>query len=65
MIFILGILTGLLLAIIVFLATKKYETPINRTIKQTENKFKERGEVFIEDEEKLDLEAFLNGLPKE
>lgn len=63
--FILGIITGLILAIIVFLSIKRYEIPINRTIKQAENKFKEKGEIYIESDEKQDLEAYINNLPKE
>jgi len=56
----LGIIIGLLIAIIVFLSVKRYQVPIERTIKQTQNKFKEKGEVFIESEEEEDLKAFLN-----
>lgn len=65
MIYILGILTGLVLAIIVFLATKRYETTINRTIKQVENKVKEKGAIFIEEDSQKELENFLENLPKE
>jgi uncharacterized membrane protein YciS (DUF1049 family) len=61
----LGIIIGLLLAIIVFLAVKRYQVPIERTIKQAQNFTKERGEVYIEDEGVQDLEAYLETLPKE
>lgn len=62
---IIGIVIGLLLAIIVFLATKKYQVPIERTIKQAENFTKERGEVFIPKEEDEEFQHFINNLPKE
>jgi ABC-type lipoprotein release transport system permease subunit len=60
-----GVIIGLLLAVIALLVVKRYQVPLERTLKQTENKFRERGEVFIESEEKQDLEAFLNNLPTE
>jgi uncharacterized membrane protein YciS (DUF1049 family) len=60
-----GIIIGLLLAIIVFLATKRYETTIQRTIKQVENKFKEQGAVFIPKDEDEDFQTFINQLPSE
>lgn len=63
--FILGLIVGLLLAIIVFLATKRYQVPIERNLKQVENKVKEKGEVYIEDDGVKDLETFLDSLPKE
>ena len=62
---ILGIIIGLLLAIIVFLATKKYQAPVERILKQAENFTKEKGEVFLPNEEKDDLDAWLGNLPKE
>lgn len=65
MLYILGILTGLLLAIIVFLATKRYETTITRTIKQVENRVREKGEVFIPKDEDEDFQTFINQLPSE
>lgn len=65
MIFLLGVIIGLLLAIIIFISVKRFQTPIERTLKQIENKTKERGEVFIEEDEKVELEHFLDNLPKE
>lgn len=65
MTYFIGILIGLVLAIIVFLATKRYETTINRTIKQLESSIQQKGEVFIEDENVEDLKAWVNNLPKE
>ena len=62
---ILGILIGLLLAVIVMLSVRRYQVPIERTAKQVENKFKQHGEVYIEDEGVQDLEAYLESLPKE
>ncbi len=61
----LGIIIGLLLAIIVFLATKRYQNPIERTMAQLQNKTKEHGEVYIEDDLKRDLDELLDNLPKE
>ncbi len=60
--YILGIITGLLLAIIVFLGTKRYQNPIERTIKQLENKTKQTGEIFIETDEQRETENFINNL---
>lgn len=60
-----GVIIGLLLAIIVFLSVKKYQVPIERTIKQLENKTKEKGEIFVESEQDEELKAFLDGLPSE
>ena len=61
----LGIIIGLLLAVIAMLSVKRYETPIQRTIKQLENATKEHGEVYVEDEGIEDLKAWANNLPKE
>ena len=61
----LGVVIGLLLAIIVFLATKRYEIPIKRTFKQAENLVKEKGEIFIEDENVENLKEWLNNLPND
>lgn len=60
-----GIIIGLLLAVIVFLATKRYETTITRTIKQTENLIKENGEIFTPDDDVEDLKDWINKLPSE
>jgi len=62
---ILGIIIGLLLAIIVFLAIKRYEVPIERTLKQAENSIRQKGEIYILDEDREDLEAYVNQLPTE
>ena len=61
----LGIIIGLLLAIIVFLATKKYQVPIERGISQLQNKTKQRGEIYTENEELEDLKHYINNLPPE
>ena len=61
----LGFIIGLLLAIIVFLAVRKYQTPIERIAKQVENFTKERGEVYIPDEAVEDLKTWVEILPKE
>lgn len=61
----LGIIIGLLLAIIAFLSVRRYQTPIERTFKNINNQLKEKGEVFVTDEKTEDLEAWFNNLPKE
>lgn len=65
MLYVLGIITGLLIAVIIFLSTKRYQIPIERTLKQLENKTKEKGEVYIDSEEKIELESYLDSIPKE
>jgi len=62
---ILGIIIGLLLAIIAMLSVRRYQTKIERTIKRVENFTKEKGEVFVDEDSKLELESFLDSLPKE
>ena len=47
------------------LSVRRNQTIIERTIKQVENKIKERGEVFVEDDGVEDLKAYLNSLPTE
>ena len=61
---ILGIVLGILIAIIVFLATKRYQAPVETILKQLENDFKPKGEIFIESEEDKELNDFLDSLPK-
>lgn len=63
--FILGIIIGLLLAVIAMLSVRRYQAPIGRIGKRLANLTKEKGEVFIETEEDRELENFLDGLPKE
>lgn len=63
--YLLGVLTGLLLAVIMILAVKRLQKPIERTLSQLENSVKERGEVFYESDEKVELDTFLDSLPKE
>lgn len=65
MIFILGLIVGLLLAIVILLVTKRYEAPIERKTKQLLNNFKEKGEIFEETDEEQEFNNFLNNLPKE
>ncbi len=60
-----GIIVGLLLAIIVFLATKRYQVPIERTVKQLENKITEKGAVFMDTPESIEIENFIEELPVE
>ncbi|HMG16558.1 MAG TPA: hypothetical protein VK590_13970 [Saprospiraceae bacterium] len=62
---ILGIIIGILVSIVVLLATKRYQVPIERTTQRLLNITREQGEVFIDTDEKQDLETFLDGLPKE
>lgn len=65
MIYILGLMTGLLLAIVVQLATTRYQKPIERTFKQLQNNFKEKGEIFEESDDIKDFADFIDSLPKE
>lgn len=65
MMIIFGILIGLLLAVIVFLAVRRYQVPIERTIAQLENKTKQKGAIFVETDEDRDLEDLLDNLPIE
>lgn len=65
MFFILGILVGLLLSIIVMISAKRYQTPIERTLKRVENFTKEKGEVFVETDEEREVQQFLDNLPIE
>lgn len=65
MIFILGVIIGILLSIVVMLSVRRFEQPIYRTKENVLNLFKENGEVYIEEDEKVELEHFLDNLPKE
>lgn len=65
MLYILGIITGLVIAVIVFLAAKRYQVPLDRSLKQMENVVKEKGEIYIETDEKQEFENFISNLPKE
>ena len=64
MIFLLGIIIGLLIAVVCMLAIKRFQIPIERTIKQVGNQFKEKGEVFLPNEEREELENWVDNLPK-
>lgn len=59
--FALGVITGILLCIFTVLALKKYETPIERTIKQTQSKLKPKGTII--EPESAELEDWINTLP--
>lgn len=65
MMLVLGIIVGLLVAIIVFLATKRYQLPIERTLKQLENRVKEKGAIFMDTPESIEIENFIEELPVE
>lgn len=60
-----GIIIGLLVALIVFLAVRRYQVPVERTIAQLENKTKQKGEIFVETDDDRELENLLNNLPTE
>ena len=62
---ILGIIIGLLLAVIVMLSVRRYQTPIERIAKRAENLTKEKGVVFTPDDDVEDLKAWMNRLPTE
>lgn len=61
----LGVIIGLLLAIVVMLSVKRYQTPIDRFTKQVENYTKEKGEIFNPDEDVENMERFIAQLPDE
>ena len=65
MFFILGILVGLLLAVIAMLSVRRYENALARTAKRLENMTKEKGEVFVESEGEAELKEFIDNLPTE
>lgn len=46
MIFILGIITGLILAVLAILTVKKTETTVQRTLKQVQSKILPKGEIL-------------------
>jgi ABC-type lipoprotein release transport system permease subunit len=62
---VLGVIVGLLLAVIAMLSVRRYQTPIERLTKRAENLTKEKGEVFVEDEAVEDLKAWAESLPAE
>lgn len=61
----LGIIIGLLIAVIVMLSTRRYQTTIERTVEQIGNLTKEKGEIFVETDELKEVENFINSLPTE
>lgn len=61
----LGIIIGLLIAVICMLSVRRFQPTIERTVKQAENFTKERGEVFTPDDDLEDLKVYLDSLPKE
>ncbi len=61
----LGVITGLVIAVIIFLSTKRYEIPIERTLKQLKNKTSQKGDVFIEEDIDREISNLLEGLPNE
>lgn len=62
--FFLGLIAGLLLAVICMLSVKRFQTPIERTLKQVENKVKEKGEIFMENEDVENFKNWMDNLPK-
>lgn len=63
-VYFLGILTGLVVAIIIFLAIQRVKTPLERALRNVENTIKEKGELYIEDEGVEDLKSWIDNLPK-
>ncbi len=61
----LGVIIGLLLAIIAMLSVRRYQTTIERVGKQVENLTKEKGEVYVVDDDVEDLKNWAENLPKE
>ena len=44
--YILGIITGLLIAVLIAVLTNRYETPVKRTTKQVMSKTKSKGQII-------------------
>lgn len=65
MIFLLGVILGVLLTLVLMIAVSRFHTPIERTMKEVENFVKVKGEVFIDSDEKKDFEEFIDNLPRE
>ena len=63
MIYILGIITGLLISTFILLAVSYFRPQIERTIAQTTSKLKQKGEIFEPNDESL--ENWVNELPHE
>lgn len=62
MIFILGIITGLIMGVLVFLIVSYFRPVIERTIKQADSLAKRKGEIL--EPENDDVEEWLKNLPK-
>lgn len=54
MIYILGIITGLVIAVLVLLILSRNKPAINRTINQLQNKLKKKGSVIELESEEVD-----------
>lgn len=65
MILILGIIIGLLIAVIIMLSVKRFQNRIERTLKQIENVVKEKGEIYTPNEDTENISKFLENLPNE
>ena len=63
MLFALGIISGLLLSILGVVTLLYFKAPIERVVRQTESKFKEKGKI-IEPEDN-ELAAFIDSLKNE
>ena len=63
--YLLGFLTGIVISMFTILLVSHFKVPIERTIAQTTNKFKEKGEIFEPDINEERLEDLINNLPKE
>ena len=60
MMYVLGIITGLILSLIVQGATTRYQTPIERTLKQLASKTKQKGAII--EPEASDVEDWIDNL---
>jgi len=62
MFYILGVITGLVIAILIVILLKRYETAITRTVQQTQSKLKPKGSII--DPVSEDLEDWIKDLKK-
>ena len=65
--FILGLILGIALSCLNAIILLRCKDQIDNFLQKTEQTFKGKptGEVFLEDENKMELEQFLDSLPKE
>lgn len=63
MLYLLGLTTGVVIAILILLATMRFRVPIERTINRALSMTKQKGEIFEPDDN--EIKDWLDKLPKE